>query len=68
MTKYDDRDNYGNKDGNNDDNSTVGSGSDGLIFDPITIPWSHIGLSDEDWATTAIVLQLCLTVYLRVGI
>ena len=47
MTKYDgrdeDRDNDGNKYGNNDANDTAGSGYDGTIFDPITMPRSYEG-------------------------
>ena len=53
MTNYgdrdDDRDVNRNKDTNDDNNAVSRSGSDGLIFDPITTPWS----CEEDWAMTA---------------
>ena len=52
MMNYDardnDRDNDRNKDGNEDDNAASGSGSDGPVFDPITTPWSHGGLSGDN--------------------
>ena len=37
--RYDDR----NEDRNEEDNADSRSGSNGLIFDPITTPWSHGG-------------------------
>ena len=52
MTKYDDaddeRDNYRNEDGNNNDNATSGSRSNDLIFYLITTPWSRIGLLGDN--------------------
>ena len=34
--------------GNNDNNTAVGSGSYGPIFDPITTPWSRLSIMEED--------------------
>ena len=44
MINYDDGNDYGN----NNDNTTSGSGSDGSIFDPITMPWYCIEGSGND--------------------
>ena len=38
MTNHNDRDDDRNEDENYDDNAASGSGSDGLIFDPIATP------------------------------
>ena len=54
---YDNRDNGRNEDGNDDDNATSGSGSDGLIIDHIATPWSRLGIAENDWATTKMVLR-----------
>ena len=48
MKNYDDGDDDGNEDRNDDDNAASGSGSDGLVFDPITTPQSHRGGSGDD--------------------
>ena len=70
MMKYDSRDddgdNYGNEDRNDDDNAAAGSGSDGMIFDPKTTPWSRLVLTEEDWATAVMALQPRSTMYIRV--
>ena len=43
---YDERDDSGgndrNEDGNNNDSAASGSGYDGPIFNPITMPWSRV--------------------------
>ena len=57
MTNHDDVDNYGNEDKNDDNNAASGSGSDDLIFDLIGTPQSHLGLDEEDWATTTTALR-----------
>ena len=55
MTKYEnedgDGDNDRNKDGNNNGNASPGSRSYGLIFDPIMMPWSRFGLTEDYWET-----------------
>ena len=64
---YDNRDNDGNEDGNDDNNATSGLGSDGPIFDTITMPWYHGGgLGDNKYDTTATVhySYMCQTIYL----
>ena len=70
MTKYDDgdddEDNDQNEDVNNDKNSAAGSVYDGLIFDPIMTPRSHLGLAEEHQATMAMALRPGSTMYLRV--
>ena len=43
MTKYDNGYDDQNEDGNDNNNAASGSGSDGLIFDPIKTPWSPGG-------------------------
>ena len=57
MTNYHNRyyDGYDdiNKDGNNDDNYASKLRSFGLIFDPITTPWSCGGLLGDDGASAA---------------
>ena len=72
MTKYDERDDNRDNDGNefvnDDDNATAVSVSDGPIFDPITMPWSRLGLADEDRATTATLLWLQRTMYPHAGL
>ena len=65
---YDNIYNGGNEEGNDDDNATSGSGSDGPIFDPIATPWSRLGIAEDDWATTTMVMRPRQHVYLRVGI
>ena len=64
----DDEDDDGNEDENDDDNVTSGSGSDGPIFDPIVTPWSHLGLTEEDRATTMTVVRSRRHMYLRIEI
>ena len=44
MTNHDGGDNNGNEDINDDDNAASGLGYDGPIFDPITMPWSRLGI------------------------
>ena len=66
--RYDDRYNGVNEDGNDNDNAAARSGSDGPIFDPITTPQSRLGLAEEDWATTTIVLHMWCSMYLHVGL
>ena len=58
MKKYynrdEDVDNYGNEDGNDDENAASGSGSVGPIFDPITMPRScGVGSGDNGDGTVA---------------
>ena len=48
--KYDEGDNDRNEDRNNEDNAVPGS--DGPIFNPITMPRSRLGIVEEDWVTT----------------
>ena len=57
MTNHNDRDDDRNEDENYDDNAASGSGSDGLIFDPIATPWSCLGLAEEDRAITEMAMQ-----------
>ena len=71
MTNYNDEDdngdNYGNKDGNDDDSAASESGSDGLIFDPVTMPWSRRGGSGDDddgAAAAAHYVSMRQTIYL----
>ena len=49
MTKYDgggnNKDNDGNNNGTDDNNAAAGSGSGGPIFDPVTMPWSCLGIT-----------------------
>ena len=70
--KYDDgddgRDNNGNKVRNNDNNATSRPGSDGPIFNMTTTTWSCLGLTEEYWAITAMVLQTRCTMYPHFGI
>ena len=64
---YEDGDNDGNEDGTNNDNAASGSGSDGLIFDPITTPWScGGGLGDDGDGAAAVVYYVFIsqTIYL----
>ena len=44
IKNHDDGDDERNKDGNNYDNTTSGSGSDGPIFDKIMMPYSRGGV------------------------
>ena len=70
MAKYnngnDVRDNDGNKDGNDDNNAVSRSRSDGPIFDPITMPLSHLDLAEKYWVKTATAPQPRHTMYLRI--
>ena len=66
--RYDNRDNFGNKYRKYYDNAAARSGSDVTIFDPITTPWSCLGLAEEYQATMATVLRPRHTMYLRVVI
>ena len=72
MTKYDDgddgRDNDRNEDRNENDNSISGSGSNGLIFDPITMHCSCLGLEEEDWVTKTTALRPWHTIYICIVI
>ena len=72
MTNHDDeddnRDNDRNKEKNSNDNVASRSGYDGLIFDPITTPWSQLGFTVEDWATKMTELQPQHHMYLHVGV
>ena len=72
MTKYDNRynnrDNFGNKYRKYYDNAAARSGSDVTIFDPITTPWSHLGIVEEYRVTTPTTMQLRHCMYLRFGI
>ena len=54
--------------GNNDNNTAVGSGSYGPIFDPITTPWSRLSIMEEDRTMTATVLWPWCTMYVHIGI
>ena len=40
----DDRDNFGNEYRKKNANAASGSGSNGLIFNPIATPWSRLGI------------------------
>ena len=72
MTNNDDgddnRDNNENEDGNNDSNAASGLESDYPIFHPITTPWSHLGIVEEDRVTTPTTMRLRHCMYLRFGI
>ena len=57
-----------NRDGKDNANDTFGSGLDGPVFNPITTPWSLLGLIKEDQAMTETVLQPRITMYLHVGL
>ena len=54
---YDSGYNNRNKDVNDNDNDASGLGSDGPIFDPITMLWSLLGLAEEDQGTMMMVLR-----------
>ena len=65
ITKYNNgeevRDNDRNEDGNDNNNVTSGSGSDGLVFDPIATHWSHRGGSgggDDGTAAAAAYISI----------
>ena len=71
MMDYDDgddnRNNDGDKDGNNYGNAASGSGSDGPIFDWITTPRSSGGVSGDNGngpAATAHYVSICRNIYL----
>ena len=54
-------------DGNDDDNAASGSGSNGLILDPITKPWYRGGgLGDDNNGATSTVhyVSTCRTIYI----
>ena len=73
ITKYDDRDenvdNDKNRDKNDDENAAAGSGSDGLIFNPIMTTWSCGGGSgNDDKGAVATELRPWPTMYIRVGL
>ena len=63
-----DGDNHKKKDRNEKGNVASRSVSDFPIFDPITMPWSCLGLAEEYQATMATVLRPRHTMYLRVVI
>ena len=69
-TKYyrgdNNEDNDRNSNGNDNENATTGSGSGGPIFDPITTPWSCLGIAEEDCAMAVTLLQPQPTIHLRV--
>ena len=67
MKNYDNEYDNGNEDGNKDKNSASRSGSDGTIFDLITMPWYHGGgLGDDSDGDTAAAqyISISFTIYL----
>ena len=72
--KYDDGDEDGdndrNENRNNNDDAASGSGPGSLIFNLITTPRSHLGITEEDWATESTKLQTRLrhNIYLHIGL
>ena len=63
-----DGDNHKKKDRNEKGNVASRSVSDFPIFDPITMPWSCLGLAEEDRETMKTALRPWCHIYLRVGI
>ena len=64
MKKYDDGDNYGNKDGNQNNNTAAKSGYNGPIFGTIT-PQSHgggLGNNGDGAAAAAHYVSTCWTI------
>ena len=55
ITNYDNGDEDGNKNGNYDDNAASISGSNGLIFNLITMPQSRIRVSGDNRNSAAAV-------------
>ena len=53
MTNYDDGDKDGNKDRNDDGIAASISGSNGLIFNLITMPQSRVGVSGDNGNSAA---------------
>ena len=65
---YDDVYDNGKEDRNYNNNADYGSVSNGLIFDPITTPWSCLCIAEEDRATTKMMLRPRYPMYLHIGI
>ena len=68
VDRYDYGDNDRNEDVNDNDNASSRSGSDGPIFNPISAPWSCLGLAEKDEATMTMVLWLRHHMYIRIVI